>query len=140
TESLLIDDPERVADTLSQLAELGVRLSLDDFGTGFSSLSYLSALPIHQLKIDRSFVAGLGERPECEALVSGIIHLGEGLGLEVIAEGVETAQQAERLLVLGARLAQGYLFGRPQQWNRKSLHEERLAQRPVLRLVEPRTA
>ena len=98
------------------------------------------ALPIHQLKIDRSFVAGLGERPECEALVSGIIHLGEGLGLEVIAEGVETAQQAERLLDLGARLAQGYLFGRPQQWNRKSLHEERLAERPVLRLVEPRTA
>ena len=140
TESLLIDEPDRIAATLTELAELGVRLSLDDFGTGYSSLSYLSALPIHQLKIDRSFVAGLGERPECETLVSGIIHLGQGLGLEVIAEGVETTQQAERLLELGCRLAQGYLFGRPQQWVRKSALDERTVERPRLRLVEPRPA
>jgi diguanylate cyclase (GGDEF)-like protein/PAS domain S-box-containing protein len=140
TESLLIDDPERVAGTLTALADLGVRLSLDDFGTGFSSLSYLSALPIHQLKIDRSFVAGLGERPECETLVTGIIHLGHGLGLEVIAEGVETARQAQRLLGLGCRLAQGYYFGRPQQWNRKNLTEVRPSARPVLRLIGSETA
>jgi diguanylate cyclase (GGDEF)-like protein/PAS domain S-box-containing protein len=141
TESLLIDEPERIAATLGALADLGVRLSLDDFGTGYSSLSYLSSLPIHQLKIDRSFVAGLGERPEFETLVSGIIHLGHGLGLEVIAEGVETAQQATRLLELGCRLAQGYLFGRPQQWTRKNIIEEQpVSKRPRLQLVEPRPA
>jgi predicted signal transduction protein with EAL and GGDEF domain len=140
TESLLIDDPDRVATTLTTLVDLGVRLSLDDFGTGYSSLSYLSALPIHQLKIDRSFVARLGEGPECDTLVSGIIHLGEGLGLEVIAEGVETAPQAEHLLALGCHLAQGYYFGRPQQWIRKSLASQAKGERPVLRLVEPRTA
>jgi len=140
TESLLIDDPDRVAATLSTLAALGVRISLDDFGTGYSSLAYLSALPIHQLKIDRSFVARLGEGPECETLVSGIIHLGEGLGLEVIAEGVETAQQAEHLLGLGCHLAQGYYFGRPQQWNRKTFIEQPATAPRRLRLVEPRPA
>jgi predicted signal transduction protein with EAL and GGDEF domain len=142
TESILIDEPGRIASTLSAIADLGVRLSLDDFGTGYSSLSYLSSLPIHQLKIDRSFVAGLGEREECDTLVSGIIHLGHGLGLEVIAEGVETAQQAQRLLDLGCRLAQGFLFGRPQQWNRSAAPAapDQEAPRPVLRLVDSRPA
>jgi diguanylate cyclase (GGDEF)-like protein/PAS domain S-box-containing protein len=140
TESLLIDEPDRIAATLTALADLGVRLSLDDFGTGYSSLSYLSTLPIHQLKIDRSFVAGLGERPECETLVSGIIHLGQGLGLEVIAEGVETAQQAQRLLELGCHLAQGFYFGRPQQWSRKNLLAQTAPARPVLRLVDSESA
>ena len=140
TESLLIDDPDRVAATLTTLADLGVRFSLDDFGTGYSSLSYLSALPIHQLKIDRSFVARLGESPECEALVSGIIHLGQGFGLEVIAEGVETEEQAQRLLGLGCHLAQGYYFGRPQQWSRKNFVDPAAPKRSRLRLVEPRTA
>jgi EAL domain-containing protein (putative c-di-GMP-specific phosphodiesterase class I) len=144
TESILIDEPGRIASTLSAIADLGVRLSLDDFGTGYSSLSYLSALPIHQLKIDRSFVAGLGEREECETLVSGIIHLGHGLGLEVIAEGVETAQQAQRLLDLGCRLAQGFYFGRPQQWTRTaaaaSAAEAQEPVRPALRLVDSRPA
>ena len=140
TESLLIDEPDRIAATLTALADLGVRLSLDDFGTGYSSLSYLSALPIHQLKIDRSFVAGLGERPECETLVTGIIHLGHGLGLEVIAEGVETAQQAQRLLGLGCHLAQGFYFGRPQQWSRKSMIGQRPNARPALRLIDSQSA
>jgi diguanylate cyclase (GGDEF)-like protein/PAS domain S-box-containing protein len=140
TESLLIDEPDRIAATLTAVADLGVRLSLDDFGTGYSSLSYLSTLPIHQLKIDRSFVAGLGERPECETLVSGIIHLGHGLGLEVIAEGVETPQQAQRLLELGCHLAQGFYFGRPQQWTRKNAIEAPQPARPVLRLIDSRPA
>ncbi|MDQ1466391.1 MAG: hypothetical protein QOH10_806 [Actinomycetota bacterium] len=139
TESLLIDEPDRIAATLTALADLGVRLSLDDFGTGYSSLSYLSTLPIHQLKIDRSFVAGLGERPESETLVSGIIHLGHGLGLEVIAEGVETAQQAQRLLDLGCHLAQGFYFGRPQHWSRKNAIERPVA-RPRLRLIDSQPA
>jgi diguanylate cyclase (GGDEF)-like protein/PAS domain S-box-containing protein len=116
TESLLIDDPKRIASTLAALDEVGVRIALDDFGTGYSSLSNLSALPIHQLKIDRSFVSGLGERPEAEALVSGIINLGHGLELEVVAEGVETEQQARRLQSLDCDFAQGYLFGRPAPW------------------------
>jgi len=116
TESLLIDDPERIAETLRALDEAGVRIALDDFGTGYSSLSNLSALPIHQLKIDRSFVSGLGERPEAEALVSGIINLGHGLELEVVAEGVETELQANRLERLDCDFAQGFLFGRPEPW------------------------
>ncbi len=116
TESLLIDDPDNTAAALSALDEVGVRIALDDFGTGYSSLSNLSALPIHQLKIDRSFVSGLGERPEAETLVSGIINLGHGLELEVVAEGVETEQQARRLERLDCDFAQGFLFGRPEPW------------------------
>jgi EAL domain-containing protein (putative c-di-GMP-specific phosphodiesterase class I) len=116
TESLLIDDPARIAATLGALDEIGIHIALDDFGTGYSSLSNLSTLPIHQLKIDRSFVAGLGERPEAEALVSGIINLGHGLELEVVAEGVETEQQARRLERLDCDFAQGYFFGRPEPW------------------------
>ncbi len=117
TESLLIDDPDHTAATLAALDDVGIRISLDDFGTGYSSLSNLSTLPIHQLKIDRSFVAGLGDRPESEALVSGIINLGHGLELEVVAEGVETEQQARRLERLDCDFAQGYYFGRPAPWN-----------------------
>jgi diguanylate cyclase (GGDEF)-like protein/PAS domain S-box-containing protein len=116
TESLLIADPEHIVATLAALDEVGVRIALDDFGTGYSSLSNLSALPIHQLKIDRSFVSGLGERPESEALVSAIIRLGHGLDLEVVAEGVETEQEARRLEELDCDFAQGYLFGRPEPW------------------------
>jgi diguanylate cyclase (GGDEF)-like protein/PAS domain S-box-containing protein len=116
TESLLIDDPKRIATTLAALDEVGVRIALDDFGTGYSSLSNLSSLPIHQLKIDRSFVSALGERPEAEALVSGIINLGHGLELEVVAEGVETEHQVRRLEWLDCDFAQGYLFGRPVPW------------------------
>ncbi|HEV7526252.1 MAG TPA: EAL domain-containing protein [Acidimicrobiia bacterium] len=116
TESLLIDDPENTAATLTALDEVGIRIALDDFGTGYSSLSNLSALPIHQLKIDRSFVSGLGERPESEALVSGIINLGHGLELEIVAEGVETELQARRLERLDCDFAQGFFFGRPAPW------------------------
>jgi diguanylate cyclase (GGDEF)-like protein/PAS domain S-box-containing protein len=116
TESLLIDDPRRIAMTLTALDEIGIRIALDDFGTGYSSLSNLSTLPIHQLKIDRSFVAGLGDRRESEALVSGIINLGHGLELEVVAEGVETELQARRLERLDCDFAQGYFFGRPEPW------------------------
>jgi diguanylate cyclase (GGDEF)-like protein/PAS domain S-box-containing protein len=116
TESHLIGDPERAAATLARLDEVGVRIALDDFGTGYSSLSNLSALPIHQLKIDRSFVSGLCDCKEADALVSGIINLGHGLELEVVAEGVETPAQARRLKQLDCDFAQGFLFGRPEPW------------------------
>jgi diguanylate cyclase (GGDEF)-like protein/PAS domain S-box-containing protein len=117
TESHLIGDPERAAATLAALDEIGVRIALDDFGTGYSSLSNLSTLPIHQLKIDRSFVSGLCDRKEADALVSGIINLGHGLELEVVAEGVETPEQARRLKQLDCDFAQGFLFGRPEPWS-----------------------
>jgi EAL domain-containing protein (putative c-di-GMP-specific phosphodiesterase class I) len=116
TESHLIGDPVHAAATLAALDELGVRIALDDFGTGYSSLSNLSTLPIHQLKIDRSFVSGLCDRKEADALVSGIINLGHGLEVEVVAEGVETAEQARRLQQLDCDFAQGFLFGRPEPW------------------------
>ena len=116
TESLLIADPDHIVATLAALDEVGVRIALDDFGTGYSSLANLSALPIHQLKIDRSFVSGLGDRPEAEALVSAIVSLGHGLDLEVVAEGVETEQEARRLVELDCDFAQGFLYGRPEPW------------------------
>jgi len=113
TEGVLLDDVDDAVQKMQRIAALGVRLSLADFGTGFSSLSYLRRLPLHQLKIDRSFVADLGERSDETAIAHMIIVLGESLGLEVIAEGVERADQRDQLLRLGCRQFQGYLFGRP---------------------------
>jgi EAL domain-containing protein (putative c-di-GMP-specific phosphodiesterase class I) len=98
---------------LTELQRLGVRLALDDFGTGYSSLSYLQRLPVDILKIDRSFVAGVARSTEDSALARGILTLGQTLGLEVVAEGIETADQLEALRALGCPLGQGYFFARP---------------------------
>ncbi|MGV8897889.1 MAG: putative bifunctional diguanylate cyclase/phosphodiesterase [Burkholderiaceae bacterium] len=113
TESLMIDN---VADTITRmnaLKALGIRFSIDDFGTGFSSLSYLKRLPLDQLKIDRAFVRDIAHDSSDAAIVHTIITLGKSLGLEVIAEGVETESQLERLRVYGCIAYQGYLFARP---------------------------
>jgi diguanylate cyclase (GGDEF)-like protein/PAS domain S-box-containing protein len=99
--------------TLNRLKDLGVRISIDDFGMGYSSLAYLKHLPADSLKIDRSFVRGLGEDVEDTAIVHTIIELAHTLGLEVIAEGVETEEQALLLSEMGCDLAQGYHFARP---------------------------
>ena len=116
TEVALLDDAPRISETLGLLRERGVLAQLDDFGTGFSALSYLHRFPIAALKIDRSFVADLDgdARTESVAVIRAIVALAGSLGIEIIAEGVETMAQRERLLELGCTYAQGFLFGRPQ--------------------------
>jgi diguanylate cyclase (GGDEF)-like protein len=113
TETTLMADPDAVAETLRAIAALGVHLALDDFGTGYSSLTYLRRFPVQALKIDRSFVAGIGHDREDEAIVGMILNLTQALGLRVVAEGVESAEQLDRLRRLGCPLIQGFYFGRP---------------------------
>lgn len=114
TESLAIDDFEASVDKLQQLKTAGVRISLDDFGTGNSSLNYLTKLPLAQLKIDKSFVDELPFSTRDAMVAQTIIAMGRGLELDVIAEGVETAEQHEYLIAQGCSAFQGYLFGKPQ--------------------------
>ncbi|HEY8581425.1 MAG TPA: EAL domain-containing protein, partial [Capillimicrobium sp.] len=114
TESMLMSAPDAASARLAELGRLGVRLLLDDFGTGASSLARLRRLPFDTLKIDRAFVSGLGQGDgEDDAVVAAIVALAGALGLDVVAEGVETAAQHERLRALGAGKLQGYLFSRP---------------------------
>ncbi len=113
TEGVLIEDDPSTLATFRELKSLGVKLMLDDFGTGYSSLSYLKLLPMDFLKIDRSFVEGLGKDPKDEGIVSAVIDLARVLGMEEVAEGVETAEQAACLRELGCSFAQGYLFSKP---------------------------
>ena len=113
TESVLMSDPESMVVTLDELRRRGVELSLDDFGTGYSSLSYLHRFPLDTLKIDRSFVTRMVRAPEAFRLVRSIIELGHDLGLDVVAEGVEAADEADRLRELGCDFAQGYFYSRP---------------------------
>jgi diguanylate cyclase (GGDEF)-like protein/PAS domain S-box-containing protein len=113
TESLFLDDIEDAIATLSAIKAMGVRCSLDDFGTGFSSLQYLKRLPLDQLKIDRSFVRDIVRDASDQTIVRTIIAMAQSLGLEIIAEGVETQAQHDLLRGLGCTLFQGYLFGRP---------------------------
>ena len=113
TESALIEDADSALRVLSELKALGVHLELDDFGTGYSSLTYARRFPIDALKIDRSFVDGLESSREDSAIVAAVISMGRALGLNVVAEGVETEEQIRQLRIMGCRLAQGYLFSRP---------------------------
>ena len=114
TESVLMHDAEAAITVLRGLKGLGVRLSIDDFGTGYSSLSYLKKFPVDVLKIDRSFVDGLGIEGEDTAIVRATINLAQSLGLETVGEGAETPTQVRALTDLGCDKAQGYLFCRPQ--------------------------
>jgi EAL domain-containing protein (putative c-di-GMP-specific phosphodiesterase class I) len=113
TESAVMGDAAAAAATLRRLKGLGVRLALDDFGTGYSSLAYLRRFPLDALKVDKSFVAGLGADPSDTAIVRAIVDLAHTLGLAVTAEGVETAAQAAELRALGCEHGQGYHFAPP---------------------------
>lgn len=113
TETTLMIDMETSLDVLGRLHDLGVELAIDDFGTGYSSLSYLKQLPVDILKIDRSFVEGLGVDQNDASIVSAVVGLASSLGLDVTAEGVETETQYDELVRLGVRRAQGFLLGRP---------------------------
>ncbi|MEW6729225.1 MAG: EAL domain-containing protein, partial [Pseudomonadota bacterium] len=114
TEGLVIGDPGRTIATMLELARLGVRFSIDDFGTGYSSLAYLKRLPIHELKIDRSFIRDLPQDADDAVIVDTIIAMAEHLQLMVVAEGVETEAQAAFLRERGAVIVQGFLHGRPE--------------------------
>jgi EAL domain-containing protein (putative c-di-GMP-specific phosphodiesterase class I)/CheY-like chemotaxis protein len=113
TESVLMEDVAASRGVLASLQELGVRLGIDDFGTGYSSLLYLRRFPVDFLKVDRSFVSGVGENSEDGAIVAGVLGLANALGVEAVAEGVEQREQADKLMALGCELAQGYLWSRP---------------------------
>lgn len=113
TEGLLMDDTDAAHRTLQQLKDLGVRISIDDFGTGHSCLSYLRRFPIDVLKIDRSFVSEVGESEDSRIIIDAIISLARSLQLDTVAEGVETNTQLDFLLERGCHVAQGYLFGMP---------------------------
>ncbi len=113
TESAVMQDVEHTERWLGALKALGVRLSVDDFGTGYSSLAYLKRFPIDTLKIDRSFVRDLPEDRDDLAISRAVIDLARGLGMDVVAEGIETREQAEVLAANGCVFAQGFYFGRP---------------------------
>jgi diguanylate cyclase (GGDEF)-like protein len=114
TEDLLVGDAGSVDERLRALSRLGIHLAIDDFGTGNASLSYLRRFPIAELKIDRSYVQGLGTAGERPEFVQGLLSLGSAVGLRVVAEGIEKAAEAQSLLEMGCQSGQGFLFGRPE--------------------------
>jgi EAL domain-containing protein (putative c-di-GMP-specific phosphodiesterase class I) len=113
TESELVDDPSQVMTVLSLVSGMGVRLAIDDFGTGWSSLANLTRLPMHQIKIDRSFVSQMLHGGDDAVIVRSIVDLGHNLGLAVVAEGVEDQLTLAALAALGCDQAQGFLISRP---------------------------
>jgi EAL domain-containing protein (putative c-di-GMP-specific phosphodiesterase class I) len=104
---------EAVIEAMRRVARQGVSIAVDDFGTGYSSLAYLKRLPIQRLKIDRSFVRGLGQDPDDESICASVISMASALGLDTVAEGVETPEQRDWLAERGCGELQGYLLGRP---------------------------
>jgi diguanylate cyclase (GGDEF)-like protein/PAS domain S-box-containing protein len=113
TETVLLQAHARAHDNLSTLREAGVSIALDDFGTGYSSLAWLSNLPIDKVKLDRSYIQQMEQDPRCATLIRGFIRVFQDLGIKVLAEGIETAEQCHSLLAMGCSMGQGYRFARP---------------------------
>ena len=114
TENVIMNDLEQVSQKLRELAGQGIRIAIDDFGTGYSSLNYLHHLPIHTLKIDRSFVQDIRSGNDGACIVNAIVAMAHGLRLEIVAEGVENQEQLDYLADLGCEHVQGYYCGKPQ--------------------------
>jgi EAL domain-containing protein (putative c-di-GMP-specific phosphodiesterase class I) len=114
TETAFIDPAPPILESLRRLRALGVRLAIDDFGTGYSSLSHLRQFSVDELKVDRSFVGGLGEDASDTSIVVAVVNLAHSLGLSAVAEGVESAEQSRQLQSIGCDLAQGYFFSMPE--------------------------
>ncbi|MCZ7529135.1 MAG: EAL domain-containing protein [Acidimicrobiia bacterium] len=133
TETALMDEGDATLASLEALRALGVQLSVDDFGTGYSSLAYLKRFPVDWLKVDQSFVDGLGTDAEDTAIVTAVISLAHALDLHVVAEGVETADQLANLRTLGCDIGQGTLFSAPMPASelRAFLRGRRVAPRPL---------
>ncbi|MCU1483982.1 MAG: diguanylate cyclase/phosphodiesterase with sensor(s) [Actinomycetia bacterium] len=113
TESAIMADTQATVRRITALKDLGVRIAIDDFGTGYSSLAYLQQFPVDQLKIDRSFIAAMGESPEATTLIRTLVQLGRALGIETLAEGIEEVAQRDHLQAEQCDFGQGYLFARP---------------------------
>ncbi|MBV8982420.1 MAG: EAL domain-containing protein, partial [Acidimicrobiia bacterium] len=137
TESVLMEDVGASRTVLQSLKELGVRLGIDDFGTGYSSLLYLRRFPVDFLKVDRSFVSGLGHNSEDGAIVAGVLGLAHALGVGAIAEGVEEPAQADKLAALGCEQAQGFLWSKPLPADELEQSFERLWPRISTAVREP---
>jgi diguanylate cyclase (GGDEF)-like protein len=131
TENVLIEDSDRAMTVLADLKTLGVRLALDDFGTGYSSLSYLRRLPIDVVKIDRTFVSDIHDDPASGPIVKAVIDLSHALGLTVIAEGIETKAQRDRLRHLGCEMSQGFHYAKPMSASAVSEHLGTSQTRPL---------
>jgi EAL domain-containing protein (putative c-di-GMP-specific phosphodiesterase class I) len=113
TETMLIDAGGQLRTSLAMLDQSGFTICLDDFGTGFSSLTHLREFPIHKVKIDRDFIAGIAEDHQSRLIIQAIVQMGHSLGLRVVVEGVETEEQETYLRAIGCRHVQGYRYGRP---------------------------
>ena len=133
TETVLLQDSEATLATLHRLRAFGVRISMDDFGTGYSSLSYLRKFPFDKIKIDRSFIRDMSLHDDCTAIVRAVATLGKSLGMRTTAEGVETADQLERVRSEGCTEVQGYFFGpaRPAEEVRRMLADRTGTRRAV---------
>ncbi|MCW2725461.1 MAG: hypothetical protein JWN35_2382 [Frankiales bacterium] len=140
TETAILGETQGAASILSALKALGVGLALDDFGTGYSSLTYLRSFPVDMIKIDRSFVAGLGSNGDDSSIVASLVSLATSVGVTVVAEGVETVEQQELLRSLGCPLGQGFLWSPAVPASELPAVLQRLAQSPVRTTAAPRTA
>jgi EAL domain-containing protein (putative c-di-GMP-specific phosphodiesterase class I) len=141
SEIALLDDLESTNDALRALKDLGVRLAIDDFGTGGSSLTYLRQFPFDELKVDSSFIAGLGMSAADDAIVAATIDMAHALGMIVAAEGVETEAQRQRLVELGCDRAQGYLLAQPEaEVGAPPLPAPMTESRPHLTIVKEQSA